>query len=95
MNKRLVIKQITTIDCATACLLSIMNYYNCDALYDELSLQLKVDNNGTNAYNIINVSRNYGLDGYGIHYTYEEIINNKISFPIICHVLKNNMYHNL
>lgn len=93
MNKRLVIKQRTTRDCATACLLSIMNYYNCDALYDELSLQLKVDNNGTNAYNIINVSRNYGLDGYGIHYTYEEIINNKISFPIICHVLKNNMYH--
>ena len=93
MYKRIAIKQRSSKDCATACILSIMNYYGCEALYEELSLQLKIDNNGTNAYNIINVSREYGFDGYGIHYTYEEIINNSVSFPIICHVLKNNMYH--
>ena len=88
-----VIKQRSSNDCATACLLSIMNYYGCEAIYEELSIQLKINNNGTNAYNIINISRCYGFDGYGIHYTYDEIVNNKISFPIICHVIKNNMYH--
>ena len=58
-----VIKQRSSNDCATACLLSIMNYYGCEAIYEELSIQLKINNNGTNAYNIINISRCYGFDG--------------------------------
>ena len=93
MNKKLVIRQRGFRDCATACLLSIMRYYGLDVIYEELSLELKISNNGTNAYNIINTSRNYGFDGYGMHYSFEEIVNNKITFPIICHVRKNNMYH--
>lgn len=70
-----------------------MKYYGCEASHEEVTFTLKTGVDGTNAYNIINGSRLYGFDGYGIHYTYEEIINSEVSFPIICHVIKNNMYH--
>ena len=70
-----------------------MKYYGCEASHEEVTFTLKTDVDGSNAYNIINGSKNYGFDGYGIHYTYEEIINNQVSFPIICHIIKNNMYH--
>ena len=93
MNKRLVINQYGEKDCGPACLLSIMRYYNVDASLDEVSYILKTDKNGTNAYNIINGSRTFGFDGYGIHYSYEDIVNGKINFPIICHTLVDNMYH--
>ena len=80
-------------DCGPSCLLSIMKYYGCEASHEEVSYILKTDQNGTNAYNIINGSRSFGFDGYGIHLSYDEIIENKISFPIICHVKKDNMFH--
>ena len=70
-----------------------MRYYKIDVSHEELSLNLKMDREGTNAYNIISVSKLYGLDGYGIHYSSDEIISGKIKLPIIVHVLKNNYYH--
>lgn len=93
MNKRLVVKQNGYKDCGPSCLLSIMKYYGCEASHEEVTFTLKTDIDGTNAYNIINGSRLYGFDGYGVHCTYEEIINKEITFPIIAHVIKNNMYH--
>ena len=93
MDKKVIVKQNGENDCASACLLSIMRYYNSDAILDEISYVLRVNNEGTNAYNLINGSRYFGFDGYGMHYSYEEIISGNISFPIICHVNKNNMYH--
>ena len=93
MNKKYIVKQNSSNDCASASLLSIMKYYNFSISLDELSYILKTDKNGTNAYNIINGARLLGFDGYGIHYSYEEIINNKVILPIICHVIKNNHYH--
>lgn len=93
MNKKVIVKQNSLKDCGSACLLSIMKYYNCEVSQDELSYILKTDSKGTNAYNIINASKLFGFDGYGIHYSYEDIISNKVTFPIICHVVKNNNYH--
>lgn len=93
MNKHLEIKQSGFKDCASACLLSIMRYYKMDASLDEISFILKTDNNGTNAYNLINGARSLGFDGYGIHYSYEEIISNKVNYPLICHVIEESMYH--
>jgi ATP-binding cassette subfamily B protein len=93
MHKHFEVKQYGSKDCAASCLLSIMRYYGFDASHDEVAYILKTDNNGTNAYNLINGAKSLGFDGYGIHYSYEEIINEKISFPIICHIVKNNMYH--
>ena len=93
MNKKLVVKQNGFKDCGPSCLLSIMRYYGVEASHEEVTFSLRTNERGTNAYNIINGSKLYGFDGYGIHYTYEEIINNEICFPIICHVKKNNYYH--
>ena len=93
LNKKLIVKQNGFKDCGASCLLSIMKYYGCEASHEEVTFTLKTGVDGPNAYNIINGSRLYGFDGYGIHYTYEEIINSEVSFPIICHVIKNNMYH--
>ena len=93
LNKKLIVKQNGFKDCGPSCLLSIMKYYGFEASHEEVTFTLKTGVDGTNAYNIINGSRLYGFDGYGIHYTYEEIINSEVSFPIICHVIKNNMYH--
>ncbi len=93
MNKKLVIRQNGYKDCAVACLVSIMRYYNFYPSYEEVSYYLRVDKNGTNAYNIINGSKNYGFDGMAYKTTIEEIIDGKISLPVICHVVKNNMYH--
>ena len=93
LNKKLIVKQNGFKDCGPSCLLSIMKYYGCEASHEEVTFTLKTTVDGTNAYNIINGSRLYGFDGYGIHYTYEEIINSEVSFPIICHVIKNNIYH--
>ncbi len=93
MNKRLIVRQNGFKDCGPSCLLSIMKYYGCEASHEEVAYILKTSNDGTNAFNIINGARSFGFDGYGIHYSYDEIVNNKVSFPIICHILKNNMYH--
>ena len=93
MDKKLVVRQNGYKDCGASCLLSIMKYYGCDASLDELSIILKTTNEGTNAYNIINGSRTFGFAGFGIHYSFDEIINNKVNLPIICHTLKDNMYH--
>ena len=87
------IKQHGYKDCASACLLEIMKYYGLDASLDEVSYVIKTTNTGTNALNIINGCKYFGFDGYGIHYSYEDIINNLVNTPIICHVIKNNMYH--
>ena len=93
MNKKLIVKQNGYKDCGPSCLLSIMRYYGLEASHEEISYIVKTDMNGTNAYNIINGCRIYGFDGYGMHYTYEDIINNRVKLPIICHVKINNMYH--
>ena len=93
MNKKIIVKQNGYKDCGSACLLSIMRYFGLEASQEEVSYILKTDIDGTSAYDIINGCKSFGFDGYGIHYTYEEIINNQISFPIICHVKIDNMYH--
>lgn len=93
MNKKLIVKQNSFKDCGPSCLLSIMKYYNVNISHEELTLKLKMDKEGTNAYNIINVSKLYGFDGYGIHYSVDDILNNKDKLPIICHVIKKGYYH--
>ena len=78
LSKKLIVKQNGFKDCGASCLLSIMKYYGCEASHEEVTFTLKTGVDGTNAYNIINGSRLYGFDGYGIHYTYEEIINSEL-----------------
>lgn len=94
MNRNVIVRQNGFKDCGPSCLLSIMKYYGYfEASHEEVSYILKTNIDGTNAYNIINGARSFGFDGYGAHITYENIINKEISFPIICHVLNQGMYH--
>ena len=92
MNSKFFEKQNGLKDCGPSCLLSIMKYYGCEASHEEVTYILKTDFDGTNAYNIINGARLSGFDGYGSHVSVDEIMNRKVSFPIICHTLKNNVY---
>ena len=93
MNKRLVVKQNGYKDCAVACLVSIMRYYDVYPLYEEVSYLLKVGRDGTNAFNIINGAREMGFDGYGVHYSIDELFNCEVRFPIICHTINSGYYH--
>ena len=93
MSNKYYVRQNGFKDCGPSCLLSIMKYYGCEASHEEITYALKTDRDGTNAFNIINGSRLYGFDGYGMHLSVNDIFNKKISFPIICHVLKDNMFH--
>ena len=93
MNSKFFVKQNGFKDCGPSCLLSIMKYYGCEASHEEVTYTLKTDFDGTNAFYIINGARLFGFDGYGSHVSVDEIINRNMSFPIICHTLKNNVYH--
>ncbi len=93
MSKFIEVIQNSSKDCGSSCLLSIIRYYGGNISHEELSLLLKTDNNGTTAYDILNGARSLGFDGYGIKYTYNDIIKNNITFPIIVHVLIKSMYH--
>ena len=91
--KKYIVKQNGYKDCGPSCLLSIMKYYGVEASHEEVTMNLKTTREGTNAFNIINGSRLYGFDGYASHYSYDDIINNKVTFPIICHCKKDNYLH--
>jgi len=93
MNKNVEVKQNGYKDCGPACLLSIIKYFGGDISKEELSLILRTDKNGTTAYNLIQGAKSLGFDGYGIKYSFEEIVSNNIDFPIIVHTLIDNLYH--
>ena len=93
MNKQVEVKQNGYKDCGPSCLLSIIKYYGGDISKEELSLILNTDKNGTTAYNLIHGAKSLGFDGYGIKYSFEEIVSNNIEFPIIAHTLIDNLYH--
>lgn len=91
--KKYIVKQNGYKDCGPSCLLSIMKYYGVEASHEEVTMNLKTTREGTNAFNIINGSRLYGFDGYASHYSYDDIIDSKVTFPIICHCKKDNYLH--
>ncbi len=93
MSNKYFVRQNGFKDCGPSCLLSIMKYYGCEASHEEVTNVLKTDINGTNAYYIINGCKLFGFDGYGSHISVDDIYNKKVSFPIICHTLKKNIYH--
>ena len=92
MKKFIEVKQRGYKDCACACLLSLIKYYGGDVSYDELCILLQIDTNGTNAYNIINIAKNFGFGGYGLKCNIDELCDS-FKYPCIVHVLNNNYYH--
>ena len=91
--KQYIVRQNGYKDCGPSCLLSVMKYYGLEASHEEVTMNLKTTREGTNAFNIINGSRLYGFDGFASHYNYDDIINSKVTLPIICHCKKDNFLH--
>lgn len=93
LMKKYVVKQNSAFSCATACVLSIIKYCGGNISYEELNVILNVDRAGTNAYDILNGIKSIGFDGHGLKIDFNNLINHDVSFPLIAHVIRNNMYH--
>ena len=77
-------------DCGIASLLMILKLKGINIEYDKLKKILKVDKEGTRAYDIIKVSSKFNLIATG--YKNYKITNNSY-FPLIAHTIKDNMQH--
>ena len=77
-------------DCGISCLSSIIQYYGGYIPLEKLRIDTNTDNNGTNAYELIQCSKKYGINAIAEK-------TNKVSdvnTPFIAHVkLDNNYYH--
>lgn len=93
MTNKFVVLNEDKNDCAAACLSSIIKYYNGYLDMETIKEIIHTGKNGTNAYDLINGSKEIGFNAYGKKVLLNEIINYKIKFPVIAHVKKANLYH--
>ena len=87
--KDIFVKQRSINDCGVACLKMIFNYYDINKTYDEIKNNLKIDNEGVSAYEIIKICRRYNLDAT----CYKNFEINDNTFPLIVHTINNNIQH--
>lgn len=92
LKKYSFVKQTGIKDCASACLLMIIKYYNGYINIDSLTDMLETDKNGTTAYNIIKVAEDIGFNAKGIKTELNEINSSNIILPCIAHVVVDNKY---
>lgn len=77
-------------DCGICCLASIIKYYGGNVSLESLRFYTETSNKGTNAYELINCARKFGLDSFGERI---EILEN-IKLPVIAHLkLENEFFH--
>lgn len=79
-------------DCAPASLQMIIKYYNGYTSIERLRNLMKTDKSGTNAYNLIEAAKSLGFEAYGIKTKLEELNQNNLILPAICHVIIENSY---
>ena len=90
MKKYLEVIQEENSDCGICCLSSIIKYYKGYIPLEILRLNTNTNNDGTNAYELINYAKRIGFNSYG------EKVNNleKLKLPLIAHLkLNNNIFH--
>jgi len=90
MKKNLEVIQEEVSDCGICSLASIIKYYGGNVSLETLRFYTGTDNNGTNAYELINCAKRFGFNAYG-----EKIENIKIiNQPVIAHLkLNNDFFH--
>lgn len=93
MKKNLVVLQEDKYDCAAAALLSIIKYHGGYLNLETIRNLIGTTKGGTNAYDIINGSKEIGFDSFGKKVSFADIEKHKELFPLIAHIKKNNMYH--
>lgn len=88
--KKCFVSQKSVNDCAVACLTTILKLYGKEISYEEVKKSLKVDKEGSTAYDIIKTARKYNLYATG-YKSYE--LNKDCSFPFIAHTVINELQH--
>lgn len=77
-------------DCGVCCLLSIIRFYGGGVSLEYLRGITNTTRDGVSAYNLIEASKSFGLDAYGVTGKLENIDNNNL--PCIAHVNVGSNY---
>ncbi|MBQ8219221.1 MAG: peptidase domain-containing ABC transporter [Bacilli bacterium] len=92
MQKKYVILQDGLKECGSACLLSIIRYYNGFISLDRLLELTKTNKDGTNFYNLSLAAKEIGFDSKG--YKIDDISKlEEIESPFISQIIINNYNH--
>lgn len=92
MQKKYVILQDGLKECGSACLLSIIRYYNGNISLDRLLELTKTNKDGTNFYNLSLAAKEIGFDSKG--YKIDDISKlEEIESPFISQIIINNYNH--
>lgn len=84
------VSQRSVNDCGVACLTTILKLYGKKVCYEDVKKSLRIDKEGSTAYDIIKTARKYDL--YATGYKKYDINNNSI-FPLIAHTIKDDLQH--
>lgn len=87
--KRKFVRQENLKDCGAACLLMMMRRYGGNYPLEQLRELMKIDKNGTTAFNLIEAAKKVGFDARGYKCSdYQEL-----KCPSIAHVIMSKSYH--
>lgn len=90
MKEKNFVSQESTNDCGVACLAMVLKQFGINISADKLRKQIKLDKNGTSAYEIIRVSKKHGINAEA-YKNYN--INKSQNFPLIAHIVRNKLQH--
>lgn len=80
--------QMEVVECAAAVLSILLEYYGCFVTLEELRYQCGVSRDGSNAYNLIEAAKHYGMAAEGYRVAIGELPNLKA--PFILHWSHNH-----
>ena len=72
--KKIEVLQEDKNDCAAACLLSIIRFYDGNLSMEDIRKLIKTNINGTNAYDLMSGAKDIGFDTTSKHLSFEELI---------------------
>lgn len=77
-------------DCGVAAIMTILMNYGINPSREKILKTIPKKNNGYSAYDLIKISKQYGVEGSGIKTNFQNLKN----LPVIAHTIKNkNMFH--
>lgn len=89
IEKEMVVQKSVN-DCGIACLLYVLKYFGKNVTYKKLEEKIIKEKNGISAYEIIKVSKEFGISSCG----YKNLkVNKNLTFPLIAHTINNNVQH--
>ena len=92
ISKYPLFKQEETKDCGAACLYMIIEYYKGHLSMEKIRELLKIDNQGTTAYHLVEGSKKIGFEAKGVKCSLDDINEDNIVLPCIANVIINNSY---